>query len=316
MASPLQGFTDAAWRRLHAELYAAGGPAIGYFTPFARIERGEVRRRDLAEMTAAAAETSTAAQVICRDADEFALLADAAIAAGCRRIDLNAGCPFPPQVKHGRGSALIARPQVLADIAEAMRRRPQARFSMKMRLGVKSPQEWRASASVIAAMPLEHVAVHPRTARQQYAGELHHTEFDAVADASRHNTLFNGDILAPADIDRVRQAHPDAAGVMVGRGLLSRPSLLAEWVAGSEWTVRKRQTLMLTLADRLLADYERQLCGSTQILLKIKPFWNYFAAAFDNRRLLKGIAKSGSLTNYRAAVDELRATLFNPRNRP
>lgn len=311
MASPLQGFTDAAWRRLHAELYPAGESAIDYLTPFARIERGEVRRRDLAEMAAAASEPSTATQVICRDADEFALLADAAIAAGCRRIDLNAGCPFPPQVKHGRGSALIARPQALADIADAMRRRPQARYSMKMRLGVESPREWRACASAIAAMPLEHVAVHARTARQQYAGELHHAEFDAIAAAMAGlPVIFNGDILAPADIDRVRRDHPAAAGAMVGRGLLSRPSLFAEWIAGSEWPLQQRQSQLLTLADRLLADYERRLCGPAQILLKIKPFWEYFSATFDNRRLLKAIAKSGSLPNYRAAVDRLRATLF------
>lgn len=43
-AAPLQGYTDVPWRHFHAELY---GGIDAYFTPFIRVERGEIRQRDL-----------------------------------------------------------------------------------------------------------------------------------------------------------------------------------------------------------------------------------------------------------------------------
>ena len=44
--APLQGFTTHLWRRAH---HAVMGGVDDYTTPFIRVERGTVRRRDLAD---------------------------------------------------------------------------------------------------------------------------------------------------------------------------------------------------------------------------------------------------------------------------
>ena len=41
-AAPLQGFTEVAWRNAHAQCL---GGVDAYYTPFVRLEKGEIRTR-------------------------------------------------------------------------------------------------------------------------------------------------------------------------------------------------------------------------------------------------------------------------------
>ena len=125
VAGPLQGYTDAAWREAHAA--AMPGAVDAYFAPFARVEHGAPRARDLRDV--ARQGPPLVPQVIFRSVEEFEMLAGALAAQGHTRIDLNLGCPFPPQVKHGRGAGTLLRPDVLEAVAERMHAMPEVRFS-------------------------------------------------------------------------------------------------------------------------------------------------------------------------------------------
>ena len=92
VAGPLQGYTDAAWREAHAA--AMPGAVDAYFAPFARVEHGAPRARDLRDV--ARQGPPLVPQVIFRSVEEFEMLAGALAAQGHTRIDLNLGCPFPP----------------------------------------------------------------------------------------------------------------------------------------------------------------------------------------------------------------------------
>ena len=41
--APLQGYTDAAYRQAHARIF---GGIDTYYSPFVRVEHGEIRRKD------------------------------------------------------------------------------------------------------------------------------------------------------------------------------------------------------------------------------------------------------------------------------
>ena len=41
--APLQGYTDAVYRRAHARIF---GGIETYYSPFVRMEHGEIRRKD------------------------------------------------------------------------------------------------------------------------------------------------------------------------------------------------------------------------------------------------------------------------------
>ena len=130
--APLQGYTDAVYRRAHWECV---GGVDEYYTPFVRVEKGEIRKKDLRDTDPAANESvPTVPQVIARDGEEFARLCNSLQGQGWRRIDLNMGCPFPMQVKAGRGCGLLQHPERVEEILKEMQRRPEVSFSVKMRL--------------------------------------------------------------------------------------------------------------------------------------------------------------------------------------
>ena len=163
--APLQGYTDAVYRRAHWECV---GGVDEYYTPFVRIEKGEVRRKDLRDTAPTVNEgVPTVPQVIARDGDEFARLCDALQGQGWGRIDLNMGCPFPMQVKAGRGSGLLLHPERVEEIQKEMLRRPDVAFSVKMRLGQENESEGLSTMPIINEMPLVHVTLHPRLGKQQ-----------------------------------------------------------------------------------------------------------------------------------------------------
>lgn len=309
MAAPLQGLTEAPFRHFHATLFPMSeGETVTYFTPFVRIEKGEPRARDIRDVASPMnASLNIVPQIIARDGDEFAHLVEAVVAQGYKEVNLNAGCPFPPQVNRGRGAGLMDNPHALEEIACRMAELHGMRgihFSLKMRLGVESAEGWRKCVSIINSMPLDYIAIHPRTARQQYSGEL---RLDILGEfiAQVHNSvIFNGEILSPEDITTVRGSFPDLRGVMVGRGLLRRPSLFIEYLSGIEWSETDRCRSLLRIHSSICNHYISTLCGEVQILTKLKPFWEYFGLSFPHKQV-KTVLKSRTLSTYLSAVEAL-----------
>ena len=300
-SAPIQVLTDSSWRHFHHMIYGDG--ITRYHTPFLRVERGEIRRRDLRDLGSDFnRDIRLTPQIILRDLREFRMLCDAVAEAGYRQIDINMGCPFPPQVHHGRGAGMIANTELLAALGDEMRGRYSGiEFSLKMRLGVESPDEWRVSADAVNALPLSHVTVHPRTARQQYQGELWLDEFAALLAGSAHPVIYNGDITHPSHIDDILSRYPSLAGVMIGRGLFSRPSIVAEWLAGEEWNEARRHEALMRLHSMVYGHYRDTLSGDAQVLGKVKPFWEYLAPSLD-RKAMKAIKKATSLRKYEEGV--------------
>ena len=292
IAAPLQGYTEAPWRRFHAEVYGSGVDT--YCAPFVRAEHGLIRPRDLRDTTSPTPEAT--AQIICRDAEEFRLLADALTRESITRIDLNLGCPFPPQVKHGRGAGLAADPERLAGVLSAMADYPGVCFSAKMRL-----DHWQINLPLLENSPVRSLTVHARLHTQQYSGDCRLEEFAAIAEATRLPLTYNGNILSPADFNLIADRFPFLEGIMIGRGLLARPSLAAEIKDARQWSAADRMDAIFRLHDKLLAHFETTLCGPAQILSKIKPYWDYLEPEIGHKSA-KQIRKSTTLPAYCAAL--------------
>lgn len=289
--APLQGYTDAAYRRAHWECV---GGVDEYYTPFVRIEKGEIRRKDLRDTDPAANEgVPTVPQVIARDGNEFARLCDALQEQGWRRIDLNMGCPFPMQVRAGRGSGLLQHPERVEEILEEMQRRPDVQFSVKMRLGQESEDEGLNIMPIINEMPLLHVTLHPRLGRQQYKGVADREAFGRFREVSRHPMVYNGDIAA---LDSEELELGNIKGVMIGRGLLARP-----WTTGD----KDPAEVLRAMHAAVYRHATETLCGDSQILARLHAFWEYIDI---DRKQKKAIMKATSLPRYREAVSGCRPT--------
>ena len=286
--APLQGYTDSAYRWAHHECV---GGVDEYYTPFVRIERGEVRKKDLRDTDPEAnAGVPTVPQVIAKDGDEFARLCDALQEQGWGRIDLNMGCPFPMQVKAGRGSGLLQHPDRLEEILREMQRRPEVLFSVKMRLGQESMDEGLALMPIVNDMPLVHVTLHPRLGRQQYKGVADREAFSRFYELCRHPLVYNGDIATMEDASGVQQRCSGLKGVMIGRGLLARP-----WMTGDKGAAQVLQDMHATVYRHAV----ETLCGDSQILARLHAFWEYIDIPHKQK---KAVMKATSLPRYREAV--------------
>lgn len=303
LAAPLQGYTEAPWRHYHRQIY---GGVDFYYMPFMRVEGQEVRPKDIRDLNSKLnADTPVVPQIIFKDISEFQILVDAIAANGYSELDLNLGCPFPPQMNRGRGCDAVHNARLLRETAELMAKEyTSIKFSIKMRLGAERPDEWRQTIDIINSMSLKHVTLHPRIGSQHYSGELHLDQFSDFQKECTHPLIFNGDILTISQISEIRRNFPDIKGVMLGRGLLSRPSLAIEYISGEEWPRELRIAKLLEFHALLFRHYGSTLCGEAQILSKIKPFWDYLEAEIGHKPA-KAIRKATTLTKYHIALNTI-----------
>lgn len=300
--APLQGYTDDVYRRIHHHLI---GGITSYYTPFVRMEGGGVRSKDMRDIRPEFNEgIPVIPQIIVKSMKEFDYLVNIVQEKGYHRIDINMGCPFPMQAKHGRGSGLLAHTDIIEEMAKAITELKDIDFSVKMRLGWEEKNEWRPVIDILNDIPLHQVTLHPRIGTQQYKGEVLMESFDECYDVCKHPLIYNGDIRTLEDIRSLEQKYPRLAGVMIGRGLLARPWLSAEYESGKEFSEDNRRRLLHEMHDQLKAHYETTANSEAQVHARLRLFWEYMEEELG-RKTYKKIMKAGNLKNYLAAVREV-----------
>jgi tRNA-dihydrouridine synthase len=342
--APLQGYTTGIYRRAHAETF---GGVDAYYAPFLRIENGRPREKDLRDLESAeragiaegncaenadgnCAKFKVIPQIIANSASEFKTLADALLQKGFTEIDFNMGCPFPMQVNRHRGAGLLSDTQAVQEIMDEIKRMsgsaPNAngtapvKFSVKMRLGQESPDEAFAILPILNDTPLAHITLHPRLGKQQYKGAIDFNSFERFYNECKHPLFYNGDITTVSQINELERKYPKLAGVMIGRGLLARPSLAAEYKAlSTKDEVGSAQSgsrdingaasqdfhgKILQMHQAIFDDACKTFQGDSQILSHVQSFWEYLEPSIP-KKIFKRIKKAGKLSEYSEAVKEL-----------
>ena len=243
-------------------------------------------------------------QIIVKSMKEFDYLVNIIEEKGYQRIDINMGCPFPMQAKHGRGAGLLAHTDIISEMAKRMADMKHLQFSVKMRLGWENADEWRPALDMLNDTPLQQITLHPRIGTQQYKGSVDMEAFREFYETCKHPLLYNGDITTLDGIRAIEKEFPKLAGIMIGRGLLARPWLAAEYAAGTEWSDLKRRTLLHDMHDQLKAHFETTANSEAQVHTRLRLFWEYMEEELG-KKLYKKIMKAGNLKNYLAAVREV-----------
>ncbi|MDE5750344.1 MAG: tRNA-dihydrouridine synthase family protein [Duncaniella sp.] len=296
LCAPLQGFTDRAWREAHADLYRElRVEPPRYCAPFARVEKGIVRPRDIREVKG---DANVLPQAIFKDLRELDLIAEAMSSVGHTHLDLNLGCPFPPQVKAGRGAALILNPTMLSEVARWMEERTDMTFSIKMRPGVREADEWKGVVDIINSMPLANVTIHPRIAVQGYKGDVDMDTFAEMLTAIAHPVIFNGNILTPSDASMIADRFPTISGLMIGRGMLMRPTLAAEIARGEEQSPESRADAWIELLRRVGEKISESSAGDAQALARLRPRLEYADEELLGHKYIKSLKKASNLDKF------------------
>lgn len=297
--APLQGYTDAIYRTIHNKVF---GGINSYYSPFIRLEKGEVRQKDIKDILPENNENiNLVPQIIVNSNEEFLKLTESVSNLGYKRIDINMGCPFPLQTKKGRGAALLQNTKHLEDIVESINSINDIDFSIKMRLGMDSAEDAKGALEIINKAKLHHITIHPRIAKQQYKGEIDYQTFDYIYQNCLHPIIYNGDILSQEDIYNIINIYPKIDGIMIGRGLLAKPYLAMELNKTIRLSVSERLSMIMKLHDAIYDHYSSVMQGEHQLLLKMKTFWEYLDEEIG-KKPYKAIKKSVNIKKYELAI--------------
>lgn len=297
--APLQGYTDAIYRTIHNKVF---GGINSYYSPFIRLEKGEVRQKDIKDILPENNENiNLVPQIIVNSNEEFLKLTESVCNLGYKRIDINMGCPFPLQTKKGRGAALLQNTKHLEDIVESINSINDIDFSIKMRLGMDSAEDAKGALEIINKAKLHHLTIHPRIAKQQYKGEIDYQTFDYIYQNCLHPIIYNGDILSQEDIYNIINIYPKIEGIMIGRGLLAKPYLAMELNKTIRLSVSERLSMIMKLHDAIYDHYSSVMQGEHQLLLKMKTFWEYLDEEIG-KKPYKAIKKSVNIKKYELAI--------------
>ncbi len=145
-------------------------------------------------------------------------------------IDMNFGCPVPKVTRKGGGSAIPAKPRLLANIVRAaVTNAGDIPVTIKFRMGIDEELLTYEDAGRIGEDEgCAAVSLHARTAAQLYDGDA---QWDAIARLKNHvrtiPVLGNGDIWEAHDALRMMRT-TGCDGVVIGRGCLGRPWLFRD----------------------------------------------------------------------------------------
>jgi tRNA-dihydrouridine synthase B len=300
--APLQGFTDYAFRATFVPIFGAPDAA---FSPFIESHKPDHRafRDVLPERNTGC---NLIPQILGNDANEMAPILKQLQDMGYKVINWNLGCPYPMVTKKGMGAGLLPYPDRIESILNQLFENFNGKFSVKMRLGLTNSHEWKALVPVLNRFPLHEIIIHCRTAAQMYKGEVDLVSFREMTNQVIHPVCYNGNIFTLEQYNRLTVQFPNVSQWMLGRGLLTNPLLMQEIRTGVKAGEEEIRKAVEQLHNQLMYLNSSRLQGTSHVLNKMKPYWEYFALSFPGReKSLKKIKKSVTLDAYKIACLEV-----------
>ena len=221
--APMAGVTDLAYRLLASECGA--DYTVTEFTAASGLTRRNTN--SWLKVETDPRENPFIPQIFGGDIDEMVttvnLLQDRADI-----IDLNFGCPAPKVCRNDAGAALLRDPDKVVRMVRACIGTTNVPITVKMRLGTGSGENTALEiCQRLEAEGVERICVHGRTLKQRYSGQSDWSQIRDIVQAVDIPVIANGDVV-DANTAAACLEQTGAAGLMIGRGAIGRPTLFHE----------------------------------------------------------------------------------------
>ena len=311
--APMAGMTDTAFRRL-VKRHGGCGLVVTEMVSAEGLVRGIDRTLEYAEYTEE--ERPISIQIFGGDPEKMAAAAQIVEGMGADIVDVNMGCPVPKIAKHNAGCSLMREPSHAASVINAMAKAVKIPVTVKMRAGWNDGDR---NAPTLAKMVQDAgaaaIAVHGRTAEQSYSG---FADWDLVARIAADVAIpvfGSGDCIEPEQI--IERMRSGVQGVLVGRGVLRNPWLLAQ--AADLAAGRPPRAVTLEDRGRFLQDYielllhervdeSRAVSHDRWVINKLRALGSWYTKGLENGSHLRtAINGADSLQKVRDTI----ATFFS-----
>lgn len=238
--APMEGVVDAMTRAVLTEL---GGVDL-CLTEFIRVTTQLLPEHvfykyapELHTASRTAVGTPLLVQLLGSDPSCLGENAARAVSLGAYGIDLNFGCPAKTVNRHDGGASLLKDPERVAKAVHGVRSALPSNVSVsaKVRLGFHDKSLHREIALAAESGGADWLTVHARTRDEGYQPPAHWEFIASMREAVRLPVIANGECWTPQDVATMQQVS-GCRHVMLGRGLLARPSLAREIRGGRELT--------------------------------------------------------------------------------
>ncbi|HDD3637789.1 TPA: tRNA-dihydrouridine synthase [Staphylococcus aureus] len=304
--APMEDVTDIVFRHVVSE---AARPDV-FFTEFTNTESfchpegiHSVRGR----LTFSEDEQPMVAHIWGDKPEQFRETSIQLAKMGFKGIDLNMGCPVANVAKKGKGSGLILRPDVAAEIIQATKAGGLP-VSVKTRLGYYEIDEWKDWLKHVFEQDIANLSIHLRTRKEMSKVDAHWELIEAIKnlrDEIAPNTLLtiNGDILdRKTGLELAEKYGID--GIMIGRGIFHNPFAFEK--EPREHTSKELLNL-LRLHLSLFNKYEKDEIRQFKSLRRF--FKIYVRGIRGASELRHQLMNTQSIAEARALLDEFEAQM-------
>ena len=301
--APMESLTGYIYRNAFAEFY---GGIDKYFTPFIASKKLSSKEKNdiLPEHNKG---LSVIPQILANKPGEFLSIAKQLENYGYDSVNLNLGCPSGTVTAKKRGAGFLSDLKELENFLTEIFERCPLKISVKTRIGIEDESEWEEILKLYNQFPLDELIIHPRLRKDFYSGRVRLDAYELAVKKSRHSLCYNGDICSSEDYSGLLDRFPETASIMLGRGLLARPSLANEIRTGSTEFEYGR---FRCFHECIYNGYKGIMSGDRNVLFKMKELWVFMGRSFPEAdRLLKQIQKCNSCTEYEMTVSNIFAGL-------
>ncbi len=304
--APMEDVTDIVFRHVVSE---AARPDV-FFTEFTNTESfchpegiHSVRGR----LTFSEDEQPMVAHIWGDKPEQFRETSIQLAKMGFKGIDLNMGCPVANVAKKGKGSGLILRPDVVAEIIQATKAGGLP-VSVKTRLGYYEIDEWKDWLKHVFEQDIANLSIHLRTRKEMSKVDAHWELIEAIKnlrDEIAPNTLLtiNGDIPdRKTGLELAEKYGID--GIMIGRGIFHNPFAFEK--EPREHTSKELLNL-LRLHLSLFNKYEKDEIRQFKSLRRF--FKIYVRGIRGASELRHQLMNTQSIAEARALLDEFEAQM-------